>query len=327
MGFQQETWHASNDIPDEEIHSPFTTILLRTFLNYLLHLAYHIYHEEFQKRSPSLFLCFTKLMTENIHPNACQIKGNLFREQQRTLYSMNYMNKCWEIYLAYCRPHAAPPHEPTMKMRHCLWMLKLVFLEFFEALLSFAFICVTDQMTKSYANVPTDDVSGNKPETIYTILNQDAQSKSPSAVLSHESDAAHSDSARSSSSKLELWPDVNKIRKSEPKIKKSLSDEGVSKMNFQSTGKGVTFFSSESEKYERPKDDQKEEFNTWVSSMYVFFVNTLFHAYKREEAIKEKIREERLCSTAWAPQDGRRRTGSKAEYVYLERGRSQETRL
>ncbi|XP_011912698.1 PREDICTED: LOW QUALITY PROTEIN: radial spoke head 10 homolog B-like [Cercocebus atys] len=279
--YSEKALTSSNDIPDEEIHSPFATILLRTFLNYLLHLAYHIYHEEFQKRSPSLFLCFTKLMTENIHPNAYQIKGNLFREQQRTLYSMNYMNKCWEIYVAYCRPHAAPPHEPTMKMRHFLWMLKdfkmiskelaaifmeviaednpfiydgtdssfepeLVFLEFFEASLKLAFICVTDQMTKSYANVPNDDVSGNKPETIYTILNQDTQSKSPSAVLSHESDAAHSDSARSSSSKLELWPDVNKIRKSEPKIKKSLSDERVSKMNFQSTGKGVTFFSSES---------------------------------------------------------------------------------
>ncbi|XP_054970898.1 radial spoke head 10 homolog B2 isoform X5 [Pan paniscus] len=273
---------ANNDIPVEEIHSPFTTILLRTFLNYLLHLAYHIYHEEFQKRSPSLFLCFTKLMTENIRPNACQIKGNLFCEQQRTLYSMSYMNKCWEIYLAYCRRSAAPPHEPTMKMRHFLWMLKdfkminkeltaatfmeviaednpfiydgidsnfepeLVFLEFFEALLSFAFICVTDQMTKSCTNVPADDVSGNKHETIYTILNQDAPNKSLSAVMSHESDAAHSDSARSSSSKLELSRDVNKIRKSEPKIKKSVSDERVSKMNFKSTGKGITFFSSES---------------------------------------------------------------------------------
>ncbi|XP_054511457.2 radial spoke head 10 homolog B isoform X10 [Pan troglodytes] len=266
------------------------------------------------------------------------LSGNLFCEQQRTLYSMSYMNKCWEIYLAYCRRSAAPPHEPTMKMRHFLWMLKdfkminkeltaatfmeviaednpfiydgidsnfepeLVFLEFFEALLSFAFICVTDQMTKSYTNVPADDVSGNKHETIYTILNQDAPNKSLSAVMSHESDAAHSDSARSSSSKLELSRDVNKIRKSEPKIKKSVSDERVSKMNFKSTGKGITFFSSESEKYERPKDDRKEEFNTWVNNMYVFFVNTLFHAYKREEAIKEKIRADRLRSTAQAQQ-------------------------
>uniref|UniRef100_A0A2K5M850 Radial spoke head 10 homolog B n=1 Tax=Cercocebus atys TaxID=9531 RepID=A0A2K5M850_CERAT len=269
---------ASNDIPDEEIHSPFATILLRTFLNYLLHLAYHIYHEEFQKRSPSLFLCFTKLMTENIHPNAYQIKGNLFREQQRTLYSMNYMNKCWEIYVAYCRPHAAPPHEPTMKMRHFLWMLKdfkmiskelaaifmeviaednpfiydgtdssfepeLVFLEFFEASLKLAFICVTDQMTKSYANVPNDDVSGNKPENYLYNTKSGNTIKSPSAVLSHESDAAHSDSARSSSSKLELWPDVNKIRKSEvSKIKKVLSDERVSKMKFSNLPEGVNLF-------------------------------------------------------------------------------------
>ncbi|XP_032122384.1 radial spoke head 10 homolog B isoform X5 [Sapajus apella] len=266
------------------------------------------------------------------------LSGNLFCEQQRTLYSMSYISKCWEIYLAYCRPRAAPPHELTMKTRHFLWMLKdfkminkeltapkfleviaednpfiydgidsnlepeLVFLEFFEALLSFAFMCVTDQMTKSYANVPGDDVSGNKHENIYTILNQDAQNKSPNEVMSHESDAAHSDSAKSSSSKLGPWPDINKIRKSEPKMKKSLSDERISKMNFKSSGKGITFFSSQSEKYERPKDNQKEEFNMWVNNMYVFFVNTLFHAYKREDAIKEKMRENRLQSAAQAQQ-------------------------
>ncbi|XP_054416149.1 radial spoke head 10 homolog B2 isoform X3 [Pongo abelii] len=281
---------ANNDIPVEEIHSPFTTILLRTFLNYLLHLAYHIYHEEFQKRSPSLFLCFTKLMTENIRPNACQIKGNVFREQQRTLYSMNYMNKCWEIYLAYCRPSAAPPHEPTMKMRHFLWMLK-------------DFKMINKELTAAtFMEVIAEDNPFIFDGTDSNFEPEDAQNKSPSVVMSHESDAAHSDSARSSSSKLELSPDINKIRKSEPKIKKSVSDERVSKMNFKSTGKGITFFSSESEKYERPKDDRKDEFNTWVNHMYVFFVNTLFHAYKREEAIKEKIREDRSRSTAQAQQ-------------------------
>uniref|UniRef100_A0A8C5V0Q0 Radial spoke head 10 homolog B n=1 Tax=Microcebus murinus TaxID=30608 RepID=A0A8C5V0Q0_MICMU len=40
------------DIPVEDIHSPFTTILLRTFLNYLLQLAYHIHHREFQHLIP-----------------------------------------------------------------------------------------------------------------------------------------------------------------------------------------------------------------------------------------------------------------------------------
>ncbi|XP_030651441.1 radial spoke head 10 homolog B2-like [Nomascus leucogenys] len=288
---------ANNDIPVEEIHSPFTTILLRTFLNYLLHLAYHIYHEEFQKRSPSLFLCFTKLMTENIRPNACQIKGSY---DFSFLQDFKMINK--ELTAATFMEVIAEDNPFIYDGTDSNFEPELVFLEFFEALLSFAFICVTDQVTKSYTNVPTDDVSGNKHETIYTILNQDAQNKSPSAVTSHESDAAHSDSARSSSSKLELSPDSNKIRKSEPKIKKSISDERVSKMNFKLTGKGITFFSSESEKYERPKDDRKEELNTWVSNMYVFFVNMLFHAYKREEAIKEKIREDRLRSTAQAQQ-------------------------
>nr|XP_024213491.2 radial spoke head 10 homolog B2 isoform X13 [Pan troglodytes]XP_054511458.1 radial spoke head 10 homolog B isoform X13 [Pan troglodytes] len=218
------------------------------------------------------------------------LSGNLFCEQQRTLYSMSYMNKCWEIYLAYCRRSAAPPHEPTMKMRHFLWMLK-------------DFKMINKELTAAtFMEVIAEDNPFIYDGIDSNFEPEDAPNKSPSAVMSHESDAAHSDSARSSSSKLELWPDINKIRKSEPKIKKSVSDERVSKMNFKSTGKGITFFSSESEKYERPKDDRKEEFNTWVNNMYVFFVNTLFHAYKREEAIKEKIRADRLRSTAQAQQ-------------------------
>ncbi|KAK2117133.1 hypothetical protein P7K49_004019 [Saguinus oedipus] len=228
--------NANNDIPVEEIHSPFTTILLRTFLNYLLHLAYHIYHEEFKKRSPSLFLCFTKLMTENIRPNACQDFKMINKELTAT--------KFLEV-IAEDNPFIYDGIDSNLEP-------ELVFLEFFEALLSFAFIYITDQMTKSYANVPGDDVSGNKYENIYTILNQDAQNKSPKEVMSYESDAAHSDSAKSSSSK--------------------------------------------------PKDDQEEEFNMWINNMYVFFVNTLFHAYKREEVIKEKIRENGLQSTAQAQQ-------------------------
>ncbi|XP_063670033.1 radial spoke head 10 homolog B isoform X8 [Pan troglodytes] len=218
------------------------------------------------------------------------LSGNLFCEQQRTLYSMSYMNKCWEIYLAYCRRSAAPPHEPTMKMRHFLWMLK-------------DFKMINKELTAAtFMEVIAEDNPFIYDGIDSNFEPEDAPNKSLSAVMSHESDAAHSDSARSSSSKLELSRDVNKIRKSEPKIKKSVSDERVSKMNFKSTGKGITFFSSESEKYERPKDDRKEEFNTWVNNMYVFFVNTLFHAYKREEAIKEKIRADRLRSTAQAQQ-------------------------
>ncbi|XP_040607245.1 radial spoke head 10 homolog B isoform X2 [Mesocricetus auratus] len=283
-----------NGIPIEEIHSPFRTILLRTFLNYLLQLAYHIHHKEFQNKSPSLFLCFTKLMTENIHPHACQVKGNLFSEQQRTLYSMNYIDKCWEIYTTYCRQNEAPPYELTMKMRYFLWMLKdfgminkdltatkfmtviaeenpfvydgtdsnfefeLVFLEFFEALLCFSLGCIFDRMTRSYLKVPYDDVTGNRYGSIHTILNQ-------------------------------------------PKLKKSLSEDKYYKMNFKHQGRGLVFMSP-NEKYEKPKDEQKEKLNMWVNNLCVFFVNVLFNAYKHEEMLKEKMKENRLEEAALAQQ-------------------------
>ncbi|XP_062036836.1 radial spoke head 10 homolog B2-like [Lepus europaeus] len=327
----------NDDIPFEEIHSPFRTILLRAFLNYLLQLAYHIHHREYQNRSPSLFLCFTRLMTENIHPNACQVKGNLFSEQQRTLYSMNYIDKCWEIYVAYCRPGAAPPHELTMSVRHFLWMLKdfkminkeltatrfvevlaednpvihdgidsnleleLVFLEFFEALLSFALSCVTERMSRSYLNVSYDDLCGNKDGTLQIVVNQSIHNRSQSGVMSHDSDPAHSSSAKSSSTKLALLPESNRPWRSEPKVRRSLSDEKVSKMNFKSAGKGLTFL-SENERYEKPKSDQNEKLNVWINNMYVFFVNILFVAYKREETLKEKIKENRLLEAAMAQQ-------------------------
>lgn len=321
----------NNDIPVEEIHSPFTTILLRTFLNYLLQLAYHIHHKEYENRSPSLFLCFTKLMTENIHPNACHVKGSLFSGQQRTPYSMKYIDKCWEVYTAYCRPNAAPPHELTMKMRHFLWMLKdfkminkeltatkfveviaednpfmhdgidsnfeleLVFLEFFEALLSFSLISVTDERAKSYSNFPNDDLSESKCRSTYGTMFQNMQNRSSSAGTSQDSDPQ---SPKSSSSSLGLLLGSSKRKKSE--VKKSPSDERISKVNFKSPGKGLTFFSSHSEK--KAKDEEKEKLNTWISNTYIFFVNTLFPAHKYQETLNEKVKENRLCNAAMAKQ-------------------------
>ncbi|XP_005397957.1 PREDICTED: radial spoke head 10 homolog B isoform X1 [Chinchilla lanigera] len=325
-----------NDIPVEEIHSPFRTILLRTFLRYLLQLAYHIHHKEYQNRSPSLFLCFTKLMTENIRPNACQVKGNLFSEQEGALYTMNYIDKCWEIYRVYCRPSAVPPGELTMKMRHFLWMLKdfkminkelsatkfvaviaednpfihdgidsnfeleLVFLEFFEALVSFSLTFVPDQKTKLSLSVPCDDVSGNRIGSTHTLTNQNPHNRSPTAVRSQESDIIHYTCTQSSSSKLGLSSDF-KTGKSEPQTKKPLWDDRSSKMNSKPTGKGLVFL-SENGKHEKSKEDQKEKLPMCDSNVHIFFVNTLFQAHKRQEMLKEKVKEHRLQEAALAQQ-------------------------
>ncbi|XP_049494869.1 radial spoke head 10 homolog B-like isoform X2 [Panthera uncia] len=282
------------------------------------------------------------------------LSGNLFSGQQRTLYSISHINKSWEIYTVYCRPHAAPPHEPSMKVRHFLWMLKdfkminkeltpakfveviaednpfmrdgidsnfeleLVFLEFFEALLSFALISVTDQMTKSYLNFLNDDLPGNK----HGSPRQNIQHRSSSVGTSRESDLQDS-STKSSSSKLGPMLDLSKMRRSEPKIRKSLSDERISKLNFKSPGKGLTFFLPQNERKEKSKDEQKEKLTIWITSMYIFFVNMLFHAHKRVEALKEKVSKDRLQDAATAH---RRRLENEELEARLNSLREEETK-
>ena len=56
------------------------------------------------------------------------------------------------------------------------------------------------------------------------------------------------------------------------------------------------------ERKEKSKDEPKENLAVWIMSMYIFFVNILFHAHKHEETLKEKIREDRLHYMATAHQ-------------------------
>ncbi|XP_048722162.2 radial spoke head 10 homolog B isoform X6 [Caretta caretta] len=184
----------------EEVHSPYETLLLRTFLTYIIHLAVHIYDKDHKDKGPYLFKCFSKMMMMNIIPNACHIQGILFCEQQQTVCAINYIDKCWEIYRTYCRPSTIPPYEPTMKMRHFLWMLKdlnmlskqltatkiveilvkdnpfvrdgddsnlqheLVFLEFFEALLDCALLYVTNDMIKQQLDLVNQEGNDHRTE-------------------------------------------------------------------------------------------------------------------------------------------------------------------
>ncbi|XP_053512960.1 radial spoke head 10 homolog B isoform X2 [Artibeus jamaicensis] len=319
---------ANNDIPVEEVHSPFTKILLRTFLSYLVQLAHHIHHKEYQNRSPSLVLCFTKLMTENIHPNACHVNGLLFSEQQQTLYAMNYVDLTWEVYKAYCRPHTAPPHELTMKNFKILskeltatkfveviaednpfmcdgidsnFELELVFLEFFEALLSFAFIYVTDQTTRSCVSSPNDGFMESKHGSVCMATNKNR--RSVSAETSQESDV-HFGSIRSSSGKLGFLLDFSEIETTEDNFKKSLSDERISKINFLSGGKALTFYLPQNEKKEKPEDEQTEKLRMWIGCVCCFFVNALFPAHRREEILQGKVQENKAQLSAWDQNGG-----------------------
>ncbi|XP_075421566.1 radial spoke head 10 homolog B isoform X3 [Ascaphus truei] len=107
----------------EGLHSPHTTMLLRTFLTNIIYLAYHVCPTE-SLENISLVDCFSKMMTENILPHACRVKGCVFVDPEKTKHAMLYIDKCWDIYKIYCHQNSLPPHEPVMKMRHFIWMLK-----------------------------------------------------------------------------------------------------------------------------------------------------------------------------------------------------------
>ncbi|KAL3051210.1 hypothetical protein OYC64_001476 [Pagothenia borchgrevinki] len=112
------------DETSAEIHSPFTPLLLRRTLSCLVVVAYHIYHKDVVSQNHLLADCFSKLMTDNIIPNASNVKGFMFRHPDCAEVAVSYLEKCWEVYQDYCRVIAAPREERTMTCRHLLWMFK-----------------------------------------------------------------------------------------------------------------------------------------------------------------------------------------------------------
>ncbi|XP_015215792.2 radial spoke head 10 homolog B isoform X1 [Lepisosteus oculatus] len=114
---------AENSAP-EEIHSPFDTVLLRTFLSNIVVLAYHMYNKEIESQGSVLASCFSKLVRDNIIPHARNVKGSFFSNHLCAVVAVNYMEKCWEIHKAYCKQSSKAPFEPTMNMRDFMWMLK-----------------------------------------------------------------------------------------------------------------------------------------------------------------------------------------------------------
>ncbi|KAG9476890.1 hypothetical protein GDO78_002343 [Eleutherodactylus coqui] len=108
----------------EEVHSPYATMLLRTFLTNIIYLAYHISHADNLDGKLSLVDCFSKVITQNISPHAGSIRGYLFSDAHKTEHAMAYIDKCWDIYKTYCKKSMSAPFEPTMTMRHFIWMIK-----------------------------------------------------------------------------------------------------------------------------------------------------------------------------------------------------------
>ncbi|KAM6896889.1 radial spoke head 10 homolog B [Xenentodon cancila] len=107
-----------------EIHSPFTPMLFRTLLSNLVIVAYYIYSKDTMSQKNVLATCLSKMLIDDILPNAKNVKGFLFRQPDFAVVAMKYMKKCWEIYQVFCRVKTIHKDDVTMTCRHLLWMFK-----------------------------------------------------------------------------------------------------------------------------------------------------------------------------------------------------------
>ncbi|XP_051635445.1 radial spoke head 10 homolog B-like isoform X2 [Manacus candei] len=299
-----------------EIHCPHQLLLFRTFLSYLIHLAFHIYHKKHKVKGRSLDECFSAMMSRNVIPTACCVQGILFSEERHAVFAMNYIYKCWEIYRAFCSPNLNPPFEPTMKIRQFVWMLdelkllnkqltvsklvkifvkvgasppgrtginmelELVFLEFFEALLECAVVYVTHDMVKEQIALE------NQNRASFRFKNF---SRETPALYSGYPQPLRSCEDKEQCQQVSLLETVLSFA---PACADSKDDLSLSSWD---AGKEPDSSPAEElgDEAKEDKTEQDEKFCLWMYQMEIFFTTKLFPAYQQEKVLRQKVEEKR----------------------------------
>ncbi|KAK3611960.1 hypothetical protein CHS0354_011618 [Potamilus streckersoni] len=198
-----------------ELHNPYDRILLREFINNLIIISYHLFHEEHEGTSMILTWCLSKLINDNILRYACNVHGHFYYETRRAVNALVHLDQSYEIYQSLCTARKYPPQEQALKMRQFLFMIKdlklinndltarhvidilaeddpnvadgegcynleleMTFLEFFEALIGCAEVFVTEAVVK--------DPTTPRPSTTMTRAEESMLSMggSPSRITS-----------------------------------------------------------------------------------------------------------------------------------------------
>lgn len=107
----------------DQVHSPFTAILPRECISYIIIVAYHICHKDIESSNNLLAACFSKLMRQNIVPNAKNVKGSLFCHPVHASVACHYSDRCWEIFQALCKANSVQPDQ-TLTARQFVFLLK-----------------------------------------------------------------------------------------------------------------------------------------------------------------------------------------------------------
>ncbi|NWU78963.1 R10B2 protein, partial [Onychorhynchus coronatus] len=308
-----------------EIHCPHQLLLFRTFLSYLIHLAFHIYHKNHKEKGRCLDKCFSEMMSRNVIPTACCVQGTLFSEERYTVFAMSYIDKCWEIYRAFHSRGLNPPFEPTMKIRQFVWMLdelkllnqqltasrlveilvkvgasrrsrtvinmemELVFLEFFEALLECAVVYVTHDMAKE--QIAHDDQ--NRASFRFKNFSRETSTLSLYSGYSQVKlmQTCLCLAFHTCCTQMGRFEYLNflcfLIRSDHFFLKNNLK----SFLNLNSSCSIPLIWAWKQETELCTKTEQDEEFCLWMCQVEIFFTTKLFPAYQQEKVLRQKVEE------------------------------------
>ncbi|XP_038590869.1 radial spoke head 10 homolog B isoform X2 [Micropterus salmoides] len=288
------------DATTAEIHSPFTTLLLRRFLSCLVVLAYHIYHNDMVSQTNLLATCFSKLMTDDILPNSKNVKGFLFRQPDCSVVVVNYLQKCWEVYQAFCKVRASPRDDQTMTCRQLLWMFKdlhlldnkltaarllkiitaesrdpsclsscvdleITFLEFLEVLVG-------------SAEVKCQPISEGHKEEGQLLSSPDAEARRDLPETGKSLDTAES----STTQDVDSQRDVKNVK---PQSAGHTQEHRCEGKGTQTGGKEAKEHKSE----------------LWIQTIHHFFTHFFFPAFEYNQLVSKNIKEEKLHQEAQRP--------------------------
>ncbi|KAM6951062.1 radial spoke head 10 homolog B [Aplochiton taeniatus] len=250
----------SEDVSPEEVHSPFSTMLLRRFLSCIVTLAYYTYHKEIESPNNVLVACFTKLMMDNIIPHAKHVKGRLFSNRLRGTVAVNYIERCWEIYRAFCRPSPAPLCDHTMTCRHFVWMCKDL-------------VLVDAELTSGKVLEVILGENGATPE-----LSSSMDSRSSDTGERHEEDSV----AVATASPVSMLEAKLSNQTLCPPSTEPAEERGME-------GKPAG-----------PEASLESELDLWIQRTHQFFTKTFFPAFEYNLLLKREMEEGRLREEAWS---------------------------
>ncbi|XP_055017146.1 radial spoke head 10 homolog B, partial [Boleophthalmus pectinirostris] len=267
---------ALEGVPLTEVHSPFTKMLFCKLLSCLVVIAYHTYHKDMVSQKDLLAACFSKLMTNNILPNAKHVKGFLFRYQEHTKVAMRYCGKSWEIYQAFCTLKAPTREDKTMTYQDLLFMFKEFHLLDHRLTASMFLKVISEESpdpsnTSSLLNLEItfleffDAVLG-----CAEVKCQLGHDEIDQELTSQSSVEASEDSYVTSTSHTEITSDLKQESKEEKGGVRGLSD--------------------------LKQQNQK----VWEQNIHHFFDQVFFNAFKKHQFVKKTIKQKNLSLKAQA---------------------------